>query len=66
MRTNNTNKTKKIFKRSIALDLRNKGFKIIGTEPNKCKTQFDVYIFEDTDDFEKALSEIVCSNYMKI
>lgn len=66
MKTKNTNKTKKIFKRSIALDLRNRGFKIVGTEPNKCKPQFDVYLFEDTDEFEKALAEVVSSNYMKI
>ena len=55
-------KTKKIFKRTIALALREKGFKIITTEPNKCRPQYDVYIFEDTSEFQSALRDVL-SNY---
>lgn len=49
----------KIFSRSIAIKLRKKGFKIIKTEPNYKKPEFDVYFFEDTSDFRNALNEIV-------
>ena len=49
----------KIFSRSIAIELRKKGFQIIKTEPNYKKPQFDVYFFKDTPAFKKALNEIV-------
>lgn len=64
--SNETFQIKRIFKRSIALDLRKRGFKIIGTEPNRCKPQYDVYLFEDTEEFQKALAKVISSDYMKI
>lgn len=68
MRTNRTNETKRIYTKSVALELRKKGFKIIRTEPNENYPQFDVYIFEASDGFAETLTEITKarSNYMKI
>lgn len=61
--TKNTNETrvKRIYKRTIALELRKKGFKIVGVEPNPDKPYFDVYIFEDTAEFQKGLTEVLTS-----
>lgn len=56
-KANNTN-IKKIFSKRLARELRFKGFVIVGTEPNKYKPQFDVYLFEDTEELHRALSEI--------
>ena len=66
--TNITNNTKKIYTKSVALELRKRGFKIIRTEPNENKPEFDTYIFEETSDFKKALTDITNSRsgYMKI
>lgn len=66
--TNKSNETKRIYTKSLALELRRRGFKIIRTEPNENYPQFDVYIFESNDDFKKALTEITRSrsDYMKI
>lgn len=68
MRTNRTNETKRIYSKSVALELRKRGFKIIGTEPNENYPQFDVYIFQSDKTFENALTEITHSrsNYLKI
>ena len=68
MKSNMTNKTKRIYTKSVALELRKRGFKIIRTEPNENYPQFDVYVFEGGDAFEKALTEITRSRsgYMKI
>lgn len=49
----------KIFSRSIAIELRKKGFKIIKTEPNYKKPELDVYFFEDTPGFREVLNKIV-------
>ena len=54
----NISNEKKIFNRRIALELRKKGFKIIKTEPNFYKPEFDVYIFEDSGDLQSALTEL--------
>ena len=50
-------KVKKIYKRAIAIELRRLGFKIIGTEVNETKPEFDVYLFEDTEEFEKGFTQ---------
>lgn len=50
---------KKIFTRKLALRLRERGFAIIKTEPNRNKPQFDVYIFKDTDELELAIGDIM-------
>ena len=59
--TNVTNLTKRIYTKSVALELRKRGFKIIGTEPNENRPEFDVYIFENNNSFKKALTEITSS-----
>lgn len=51
--------TKKIFSRKLAIYLREHGCKIINTEVNKHKPNLDVYIFEDSEKLQAALS-----NYM--
>ena len=66
--TNMTNVTKRIYSKSVALELRKRGFKIIRTEPNENKPEFDVYVFQGSDSLESALTEITRSrsNYLKI
>ncbi len=48
---------KKIFSKRMALYLRQHGCKIIKTEPNIYKPQFDVYIFKDTPDLQAAMTD---------
>lgn len=61
MKTNETNKPnekkeiQKVYSRRVALELRKQGFKIIKTEVNYKRPQFDVYCFEKTEKLEKAL-----------
>ena len=56
--TNMANMTKRIYTKSVALELRKRGLKIIRTEPNENKPEFDVYIFEDNEKLKNALTEI--------
>ena len=51
--------TKTIFSRKMAVYLRNHGCKIIRTEANRYKPEFDAWVFEDG---EKLQTEI--TNYM--
>lgn len=66
--TNVTNENKRIYSKSVALELRKRGFKIIRTEPNERYPQFDAYIFQNSKSLENALTEITNSrsNYLKI
>ena len=68
MKSNMSNNTKRIYTKSVALELRKRGFRIIRTEPNENKPEFDVYIFEETENFKAALTDITNSrsDYMKI
>lgn len=50
---------KKIFSKRIAYELRKRGFKIIGTEPSEYKPQFDAYLFQESEELEKAMGEII-------
>ena len=50
---------KEIYSRKMAVYLRNKGCKIVGTKANPYKPEFDMWLFEDG---EKLQSEI--TNYM--
>lgn len=50
---------KNIYSKRVAYELRKRGFKILRTEPSKFKPEFDVYIFENSQEFKKALSEIL-------
>ena len=60
IKANKTN-IKRIYKRMIAVELRKRGFNIIGTEPNPYKPEFDVYLFEDTEEFENELTRVLTS-----
>lgn len=58
-------KVKRIYTKKMAIYLREQGFKIIGTEVNKKRPEFDVYLFNDTPNLENAMLEYVdrfCSN----
>jgi hypothetical protein len=50
-------KVYKVFSAKMAHNLRKKGFWIIGTEPNMKAPQFDVFLFEDTEELQQAISE---------
>ena len=52
------NKTYRIYSRRIALELRRKGFKIIGTDVNENFPQYDVYLFEDTEQLREELTKL--------
>lgn len=52
-------KTKKVFSKRLAIELRKRGFGILETEVNTKKPEFDVYIFESTAELESAFSQIV-------
>lgn len=47
-----------IYTNRIAKQLREKGFKIVRTGINERHPQFDTYIFEDSEEFQQALTEI--------
>ena len=49
-------KTYKIYTRWLALALRKQGFKIIRTDINEYHPQFDVWIFEDSEELQAAIS----------
>lgn len=59
--SNKSNGTKRIYTKSVALELRKRGFKIIRTEPNENKPEFDVYVFENNTSLKNALTEITRS-----
>lgn len=52
-------KIKKVYTKKIAIYLREHGFKIVGTEVNKKRPEFDVYLFEDTPSLEEAMLNYV-------
>ena len=66
--TKKSNETKRIYTKSVALELRRRGFRIIRTEPNENHPEFDVYVFESNQGLKDALTEITNSrsDYMKI
>lgn len=45
----------KVFTLKLARQLCDQGFKIIGTVPNAKKPWLNVYLFEDTQEFQQAL-----------
>lgn len=47
-----------IYTRRVAYELRKLGFKIFRVEPNPNKPEFDCWVFENTDEFQAALSLI--------
>ena len=52
------NNTFKVFSMKLAKELGLRGFKFIGTEPNRKVPWYNVYLFEDTLDLRKAIEEI--------
>ena len=52
-----TNNVKKIFTRKVALYLRQRGFKIVGTEPNYKHPEYDVYMFLDSPQLQAAITD---------
>lgn len=55
-------KTYKIFSLKLARKLTDRGFKLVGTLPNKDFPYLNVYCFEDSQKFHEALTEITRSN----
>lgn len=46
--------TKKVFSRRLAVFLREHGCKIVGTEVNFKRPEFDVWLFEDNERLHEA------------
>ena len=53
-----------VYNKKMALYLREKGFRIINTAPNRNKPFFDVYFFEDNENLQKEIL-IYKSNYIQ-
>ena len=53
-----------VYNKKMALYLREKGFRIINTAPNRNKPFFDVYFFEDSENLQKEI-QIYKSNYIQ-
>jgi hypothetical protein len=51
-------KIKKVFSSKVANQLCHMGFRIIGTEPNMIKPQYDVFLFEETEELLNAFDYI--------
>lgn len=52
-------KAKAVKSRRIAWLLRKAGYPILSVEPNRMQPEYNVYIFEVTPDFQKALDKII-------
>lgn len=55
------NKTYKVYTRWLALELRKLGFKIIKTDINECHPQFDVWVFEDTEELHQTILKLTAA-----
>ena len=53
-----------VYNKKMTLYLREKGFRIINTAPNRNKPFFDVYFFEDNENLQKEI-QIYKSNYIQ-
>lgn len=51
-------KTKRIFQRWMAFELRKAGFPIIGTEPNSANPKYNIYIFQETPALLACLTQL--------
>lgn len=51
-------KIKKVFSSKVANQLCHRGFRIIGTEPNMIKPQYDVFLFEETEELIQEFDRI--------
>lgn len=52
-----------VFTRKMAYELRKLGFKIIRTEPDMKRPEFDNYVFEDSIELQKAMAQISNRRY---
>ena len=52
------NQIYKVYTRWLAVELRKLGFKILSTEINEYHPQFDIWIFEDTEQLHKAILQL--------
>ena len=52
-----------VFTRKMAYELRKLGFKIIRTEPDMKRPEFDNYVFEDSVELQKAMAQISNRRY---
>jgi hypothetical protein len=52
-------RTKLIFNRRIALELSKRGYPIINIIENSKKKYIEIYVFNYTDNFNRAFTEIV-------
>lgn len=52
-----------VFTRKMAYQLRKLGFKIIRTEPDVKRPEFDNYVFEDSVELQKAMAQISNRRY---
>ena len=50
-------KFKEVFKKSIAIQLRDMGFRIMDAKVNFKHPKFVIYYFEDTKEFRQAFSK---------
>ena len=48
----------RVYTRWLAYELRKQGFPIIKTEINKYHPQFDVWIFEDTEELHQIIVKL--------
>lgn len=54
--------TKEIYSRRIAYELRKRGFIILRVEVNQYKPNLNVFIFEETEAFNAALTEVMLAS----
>lgn len=52
-----------VYTRKMAYELRKLGFKIIRTEPDMKRPEFDNYVFEDSVELQKAMAQISNRRY---
>lgn len=50
--------TFKVFSMKLARELGLRGFKLIATEPNRKIPWYNVYLFDDTPELRRAITEI--------
>jgi len=55
----NTKPNKVIYARWLAVELQDRGFPIVSTGKNPFHPQYDCYFFEDTTEFQLALTKIL-------
>lgn len=51
-------KTYRIYSRWLAVALRKEGFKMVATDVNEYHPKYDVYIFEDNENLQRAITRL--------